>query len=170
MRPPGPRLVPRRSSKPPPPPGGAFHAAVGLLARRSHSGSELRRKLGRRGYDPGEVDAAVARLAELGLQDDRAFAESHVRRRSRSLGPLALSAELSARGIDRRLADAAMAHFTRDEQVASATGLAERLCARKPYATYRALLDSVGPKLMRRGFSMAVARAACEAAWRGAGD
>src|SRR5438477_127328 len=105
------------------------------MARRSHSRAELRRKLGRRGYDTLEVDAAVARLAELGLQDDRAFAEGHVRRRSRSLGPLALSAELVARGIDRRLADGAMVQFTRDEQLASATGVAVRFQA--PYATLR---------------------------------
>ena len=140
------------------------------MARRSHSRAELRRKLGRRGYDALEVDAAVARLAELGLQDDRAFAEGHVRRRSRSLGPLALSAELVARGIDRRLADGAMVQFTRDEQLASATAVAERLCGRKSFPTYRALLDTVGSKLLRRGFSMTVARAACEAVWRGAGD
>jgi len=73
-------------------------------------------------------------------------------------------------GIDRRLADGAMVQFTRDEQLASATGVAERLCGRKSFPTYRALLDTVGSKLLRRGFSMTVARAACEAVWRGAGD
>ncbi len=135
------------------------------MARRGHSQAELRRKLGRRGYDRTEVDAAVTRLVDLGLQDDRAFAVGHVRRRSRSLGPLALSAELTARGVDRDVADEAMARFTVDRQLAAARELAERLCGNTRYASYRELLDSVGAKLLRRGFSMPVARAACDALW-----
>jgi regulatory protein len=145
-------------------------AAVGLQARRSHSQAELRRKLGRRGYEEAEVDAALARLVEKGLQSDRAFAEAHVRRRSRSVGPLALSAELTARGVDRDLADGATAGFTSDQQLAAAISLAERLCGNRRYAGYRELLHAVGAKLLRRGFSMPVARAACDALWGGTSD
>lgn len=145
-------------------------AAVDLLARRSHSQAELRRKLGRRGYDQAEVEAALARLVERGLQSDRAFAEAHVRRRSLSLGPLALSAELKARGVDRGLADGAMAGFTSDQQLAAAIALAKRLCGKRQYANHRELLNAVGAKLMRRGFSMPIARSACDAAWDGTPD
>jgi len=162
--------VPPRSSRPKPPPVGALSAAVGLQARRSHSQAELRRKLGRRGYDGAEVDAALAQLVEKGLQSDGAFAEAHVRRRSRSLGPLALSAELTARGVDRDLADQAMAGFTPDRQLTSALKLAEHLCGNTRYASYRELLHGVGARLLRRGFSMPVARAACEAVWDGTSD
>jgi len=145
-------------------------AAVALQARRGHSQAELRRKLCRRGYDQAEVDDALARLVEKGLQSDGAFAEAHVRRRSRSLGPLALSAELTARGVDRDLADQAMARFTLDRQLTSALKLAERLCGNTRYASYRELLHAIGAKLLRRGFSMPVARAACEAIWNGTSD
>src|SRR5439155_1649062 len=106
----GPRLVPRKSSKKPL--AGALDTGLRLLARRSHSRFELRRKLGRRGYEEAEVDAAVARLVELRYLDDRSFAEGHVRRRSATRGPLALSAELAARGVDREPADrAVVTHF-----------------------------------------------------------
>ena len=159
--------MPRRSSSKGPPPVGAFDAAVGLLARRAHSQAELRRKLGRRGYDEAEVEAAVARLAELGLQSDRGFAEGHVRRRSRSLGPLALSAELAARGVDRETADRALGSLSLDAQVLAAHRLADRLAGNMAFASYRELLRSVGAKLLRRGFSIPVARAACEALWTG---
>jgi len=162
--------VPRRSSRQKPPPVGALSAAVALQARRGHSQAELRRKLGRRGYDEADVDSALAQLVEKGLQNDGAFAEGHVRRRSRLLGPLALSAELSARGVDRDVADGAMARFTVDRQLAAARQLAERLCGNTRYASYRELLHAVGAKLMRRGFSMPVARAACEALWAGTSD
>ena len=116
------------------------------------------------------MEAALARLVERGLQSDGAFADAHVRRRSRSLGPLALSAELTARGVDRDLADRAMARFTVERQLASAVKLAERLCGNTRYASYRELLHAVGARLMRRGFSMPVARAACEALWNGTSD
>jgi regulatory protein len=165
--------VPRRSSKPLT--GSAYEAGVGLLARRAHSRAELRRKLARRGFSVEDVDATVARLSRLGYLDDASFAAGHVRRRSATLGPLALSAELSARGVDRAVAGAALDAFDRPAQVTAATRLAERLfaplakrlAAHGRPAGYRELLDSVGAKLLRRGFSMAVARAACEAVWRG---
>ena len=108
-----------------------------------------------------ETEAALARLAELGYLDDRSFAEGLVRRREAVRGPLALSAELAARGVDRAHADAAVAAYGADAQLASATALAERLYAGKPVAGYREMLESVGTKLMRRGFAPTVVRAAC---------
>jgi regulatory protein len=107
------------------------------------------------------------RLAELGYLNDRAFAEGHVRRRSSGLGRLALSAELAARGVERAVADAALGGLDADGQLASATRLAERLFARKTFAGYREMLNSVGPKLMRRGFSPGTVRSACQAVWNG---
>lgn len=109
----------------------------------------------------------MARLERQGYVDDAAFAVGHVRRRAVSLGPLALSAELAARGVDRGLADAAVAGFDRAAQLAAATKLAERLSGARPPAGYRELLDSVGPKLLRRGYSQGVAREACRAVWSG---
>ncbi|HEY1420459.1 MAG TPA: RecX family transcriptional regulator [Candidatus Dormibacteraeota bacterium] len=149
---------------------GALDAGLTLLGRRAHSQTELRRKLGRRGHPEPEVDAALARLCELGYLDDRSFAEGHVRRRQVGLGPRALAAELAARGVDRQVADGALAGFDGDAQLASATRLAERLCGRKGYSGYREMLDSIGPKLLRRGFSPGIARAACRAAWSGAAE
>ncbi len=139
-----------------------------MLARRAHSRAEVRRKLGRRGYGEEEVESAVERLVELGYLDDRAFAEGHVRRRSAALGPLALSAELAARGVDRGLADSALGEFDEESQLTSATRLAERLFGNKAFAGYREMLDSVGPKLLRRGFAPGVVRSACRQVWDGA--
>jgi regulatory protein len=103
----------------------------------------------------------LIRLGELGYLNDLAFAEGLVRHRSASRGPRALSAELAARGVDKARADAAVAGFDTEAQLASATRLAERLYARKPASGYREMLDGVGAKLMRRGFSAAIVRSAC---------
>jgi regulatory protein len=134
---------------------------------RAHSRLELQRKLKRRGYGEDEVVGALGRMAEMGYLDDRKFAEGHVRRRSEGRGPLALAAELAARGVDRPAADAALGTFDRAAQVAAATTLARRLAGDRRPAGYRELLDSVGAKLLRRGFSMGVAQEACRAVWRG---
>jgi regulatory protein len=146
---------------------GAFDAGLNLLVFRAHSRSEIRRKLGRKGYGEEEVESAVARLIELGYLDDRSFAEAHVRRRSSALGPRALSAELAARGIDRAIADAVLGGFDEDRQLGTATHLAERLRGRKAFPGYREMLDSVGPKLLRRGFSAGIVRTACRQVWNG---
>ena len=112
----------------------------------------------------------MARLVELGFLDDAAFAEGHVRRRSHSLGPLALSSELAERGVDRRVASAALEGFDRPAQVTEAIRLAERLCAVRRPPGYRELLNSVGAKLLRRGYSIGVALEACRAVWAGTGE
>ncbi|HEV8597355.1 MAG TPA: regulatory protein RecX [Candidatus Dormibacteraeota bacterium] len=156
--------MPRRRSKPQPPVA-ALDAGLRLLARRAHSRVELRRKLSRRGYEEEDIRAALSRLAELGYVDDASFADGHIRRRSASLGPMALSAELAARGVDKHTAGAALRAFDRDAQLAAATRLAERLCGRNRPAGYGELLDTIGVKLLRRGFPQAVARDACRVVW-----
>ena len=138
-----------------------FARAIGLLARRAHSRSELRRKLRMKGYEVEAVEAAIARLAELGYLDDQAFARELVRRRGALRGPLALSAELAAKGVDRADVEAAVAEFDPEAQLLSATRLAGRLYARKPQIGHREMLDRVGAKLLRRGFTSTIVRAAC---------
>jgi regulatory protein len=128
----------------------------------------LRRKLRMKGFEPEAVDRAMARLTELGYLDDSSFARGFVRRRASLRGPRALSAELAARGIDRADADAAVAEFDSEAQLASATRLAGRLYARKVGASYREVLDSIGTKLLRRGFSTPIVRAACRSVMAGA--
>ena len=159
----------RRSSKPPPTTG-AFDAGIRLIAGRAHSRAELRRKLLRRGYDQAAVDAAEARLLEVGFLNDVVFAERYVGRRSRSVGPLVLSSELAARGVDREIADSAVERLPAHKQLLAAHRLADRLAGNTRYASYRELLHSVGAKLMRRGFSMGIARAACDGLWDGTLD
>jgi regulatory protein len=131
---------------------------------------ELKRKLSRRGYSEEQTEAALAKLSELRYLDDQSFAVGLVRRRGAVRGPMALSAELAARGVDRVHVDAALAGFDAEAQLAAATRLAERLYARKPQVGYRDMLNEVGSKLMRRGFSANVVRAACRAALTGTED
>ena len=149
------------------PSGDPLDRAVGLLARRAHSQWELRRKLRLKGFGAEAVDTAMARLVELGYLDDSAFAKGLVQRRGSLRGPRALSAELASKGVDRAEADAAVAGFDTEAQLVSATRLAERLYARKAGTGYREMLDTIGTKLLRRGFSAPVVREACRSVLAG---
>ena len=138
------------------------------MARRAHSKWELQRKLRMKGFGSEAVESAMARLVELGYLNDSSFARGLVRNRGGRRGPRALSAELAAKGVDRADADAAVAEFDPEAQLASATRLADRLYARKPVIGYREMLDKIGTKLLRRGFPVPIVRAACLSVLTGA--
>jgi regulatory protein len=134
-----------------------------LLGGRAHSRVELQRKLARRGYTSEEVDAALARLEELGYLNDLAFAEGLVRVRSASRGPRALSAELAKRGVGRAQADRALASYDDALQLASAMRNIVRTYGRREITDYREMLNQVGSRLLRQGYSAITVRAACRA-------
>ena len=123
----------------------------------------MQRKLARRGYTPDEVDAALVRLDELGYLNDLAFAEGLVRVRSSSRGPRALSAELAKRGVGRAQADRALASYNDALQVATAMRIIERTYGKREITEYQEMLDRVGNKLLRLGFSTTIVRGACRA-------
>jgi len=83
---------------------------------------------------------------------------------------MALSAELGARGVDREVAEAAIDRLSPDIELLAAQKLAGRLAGNTRYASYRELLQSVGAKLRRRGFSMEAVRKACDRLWRGTAE
>lgn len=134
-----------------------------LLSGRAHSRVEMQRKLARRGYSSEEVDSALARLSELGYLNDLSFAEGLVRVRSVSRGPRALSAELARRGVGRAQADRALASYNDALQLASAMRIIERTYGKREITDYREMLDRVGNKLLRLGFSTTIVRGACRA-------
>jgi regulatory protein len=82
-------------------------AAARFLEARSRSVTEVRRRLTGAGYQRALVDGAIERLLELGVLDDRAFAEAWIasRDRARPRGERVLRQELLQKGIDRPLID-----------------------------------------------------------------
>jgi regulatory protein len=82
-------------------PDSVMRAAVALLAVRQRSIAETRKRLLQRGFDATVVDETIARLVELGLLNDAAFAHSWVesRDRARPRGRETLRSELVRQGI-----------------------------------------------------------------------
>jgi regulatory protein len=82
-----------------------LNAAARFLQARSRSVDEVRRHLTGAGYRDDLVEAAVARLLDLGMLDDRAFGRAWVesRDRARPRGEQTLRRELAMKGIDREV-------------------------------------------------------------------
>jgi len=92
-------------------PAVVLEAAARFLEARSRSVAEVRRRLTSAGYRVALVDDAIARLGDLGILDDEAFARAWVesRDRARPRGERALRDELRLKGIDRPLVDLVLA-------------------------------------------------------------
>ena len=92
-------------------PAVVLEAAARFLEARSRSVHEVRRRLGGAGYRADLVDSAIARMTELGMLDDEAFARTWVesRDRARPRGERAIREELRIKGIDRETADLVLA-------------------------------------------------------------
>ena len=75
--------------------------ALNYLTRRDHSQSELAQKLRGKKFPHDDIQAHIASLAQEGLLNDSRFAENYCRyRRAKGYGPLRISMELQARGIN----------------------------------------------------------------------
>jgi regulatory protein len=86
-----------------------YDAAVGALARRSHSVHEMRQYLERRSGDPTLAASVLSRLRAGGLVDDARYARQFARDRSanRRQGRFRIARELRARGVaDKHIAAA----------------------------------------------------------------
>ena len=152
-----------RSTREPEP---AYQRALGLLVRREHSATELKRKLRDRGVEADELNAALETLQRQGFQDDRRYAEALVRSRALAgQGPVRIRAELRMNGVTGGDIDGAFESAEGDgldwaaiaHQVAARFGSALRR-ARGPEAVkqrHRAIAF-----LLRRGFSQEQARQA----------
>ncbi len=103
-----------------------------LLSRAAQTRRGLARKLRARGFSAQAVRHAVARMAELGYLDDRAFAEAWVRSRlsSRKDGVNALYRGLLARGVARPLAEEVLQRlYPIEEEVETGLALVRGLVA-----------------------------------------
>lgn len=155
-------------------PAVVLEAAARFLESRARSVAEVRRRLTGAGYRADLVDGAVARLLDLGMLDDDAFARSWVesRDRARPRGERAIRKELALKGIDRSTVDLvlgerreAVAAMSADDRAAVSPDEAagERLLARHA----RSLARVVDPRqrrqrayalLARNGFDPVVCR------------
>ncbi|MDQ3696584.1 MAG: recombination regulator RecX [Gemmatimonadota bacterium] len=133
--------------------------ALNMLAFRARSARDLRRRLIEKGEPADLADAAIARLAELGLIDDAQFARQFAR--SKVLGPglskRRLHQELFRKGVARDVAEESIAAVMAEDEV-NESAIIERL-ARKKLSTLVALDPATRRRrifgfLARRGYDI----------------
>lgn len=125
-----------------------------LLGRRDYTAAELQNTLSVRGYPDDEVTAAIARLAEDKLIDDRRVAAAFVRTavQVKGRGRHRIQRELEARGVNRALIQELIASLAPDDEAAAIEQvLARRRTPARPSTAERRRLFQ---HLLRRGFSV----------------
>jgi regulatory protein len=125
-----------------------------LLTTRARSRAELATALARRGIPADVVEQVLCRFGEVGLIDDRAFAQAFVvsRHSSQGLARRALSVQLRARGVDAPTVTAALRELDGGTEEATARALVRRrlpgTAGRDPQERARRLVGV----LARRGY------------------
>jgi len=131
--------------------------AAGLLSRRAWTRADLTRRLYRRGA-PADVAAdVVADLVARGHVDDAAFAHQWTATRSaRGYGAARLRAELSVRGVETAVIDAALAALDSGEALELARAAASRRLSALGGGDPRRVAGRLRDHLLRRGYPAAL--------------
>jgi regulatory protein len=161
-------VSPGRGPPKPLAPERAWDYALWLLGRQAYTTAEVRERLRRRSLPEPDAERVVARLLELGLLDDRAYAENYVERRTATRGRLALQSELRRKGVAQPLIEAALAAESDEGQGRAAAALLRKQAWRFEAATGGDATAAAKARakayalLARRGFPPDAVRAAID--------
>jgi regulatory protein len=143
----------------------AVEGALRLLSLSPRSEKDLGLRLRRLGLGREAVEAAVARMKELGYLDDARFAQSYVQARQ-SVTPRSrryLAFELGQKGVARDLSAPALEEVS-DEDAAYAA--AQRRLPSLRNADQASFQRRLASFLAGRGFGYGIVRAIIERCWR----
>ena len=140
-----------------------YEAALTMLDRAAHSSGNLRAKLERAGYVSPAAEAAVARLVENRLVDDRRYAERIAQTQlNKAAGAYAVRRKLRAKRLSEEDIDAAMEGFDGEQQSAACRAAAEKLWRKYSALPAREGKAKLSQALARRGFGWDAIRSAVE--------
>jgi len=142
-----------------------YNAATRFLGYRPRSRTEVEARLLQHGYRPATVGQVIARLRELELLDDAAFARYWAENREEfsPRGRRLMTLELRRKGLDRDTIERAVAGLDED---ASALRAAEKKLRTLTAADYDTFRRRLGDYLARRGFGYDTIDRTLAALWR----
>jgi len=131
-----------------------------LLTAAARPRAALAVALAQRGIPDQVADAVLNRFVEVGLIDDRAYAEAFVvaKHRDRALGVSALRTELRRKGVDEVTVDAAVQALDQDAERERARALISRRVDSAMGDGVQAARRRLIGLLARRGYTADVAR------------
>jgi len=150
----------------------AVDRAYNYLSYRPHSREEVRRYLRRKETPPAIIDAALARLEQLDLVNDHAFASFWVESREQfsPRGARALKNELRMKGVEREVVEE-LIDDEKDEERAMLAGRKKALSlVRIPTMDFATFRTRLGSFLQRRGFGYEVSTRTVRALWKELGE
>jgi regulatory protein len=126
-----------------------------LLQFRARTRAELAQALGRKGIEQGVIERVLGRLDEVGLIDDKGFAEVWVRSRHtyEGLGRRALAAELRRKGVDDAVTAEAVAAVDYDAEEERARQLVRKKLRTMSGADGSVQVRRLVGMLARKGYS-----------------
>jgi len=139
--------------------------ALRFLETRPRSEREVRTRLAQKGASPDLIDRVIARLRDLRLIDDAAFARFWIENRARfsPRGARALKAELRQKGL---AADVVAEVDESVDEAAGARDLARRYARRLAKLDRQTFRQKLWAQLARRGFDYDVIGPAIDEAWQ----
>ncbi|MGJ4849437.1 regulatory protein RecX [Bacillota bacterium Meth-B3] len=141
-----------------------YESALKLLSLSARTSAEIEKKLTQRGFVRPAICAALERLTEAHLIDDRALAERLVELKAeKPVGRYALKQKLRAKGVSDEDAQAALEQLTDEQQRSACRQMAEKLYPRYRDIGARAARAKLSQALARRGFSWDAIGAAVDA-------
>jgi len=128
-----------------------------FISYRPRSVAEVKRNLRKKTYDEAVIAEVLARMQELQLLDDRAFALYWIEQREtfKPRSQMALRQELMQKGVERAIIDDVLGAV---DDTAVARKAAEKRTARWQHLPADQFHDKMGGYLQRRGFSYGVIR------------
>lgn len=143
--------------------------ALRFLGPRARTVREVERHLDRCEFGEAEIDVVTARLAELGLLDDFAYAEAYVETRlaTKPVSRAHLREQLLAHEACEEAIDRALAAVDEKTQAESALAVAEKYARQYEKLPPDEKRELVLRRLLSRGYCYDEARAALERALGG---
>ncbi|MBI2953260.1 MAG: RecX family transcriptional regulator [Chloroflexi bacterium] len=144
----------------------AMDSALRFLSYRPRSEKEVRQNLARKGFSESFVAKIVARLTDLRLIDDEAFARFWVQNREEHSprSHRALRFELRAKGVDSDVLEEAI-EDTADQESSALAAARKKLRALKNLE-YNDFRQRLGGYLGRRGYDYETTKSVVNTLWR----
>lgn len=137
----------------------AMYTAIWHIERTRKTSGQIREVLRRKAFTDEYIDHTIARLIEINLLDDRAYAHDYVNSRKKSRGDRSLRNELRTKGMPVELIEEALEEeLSEDDQEDAALMLARKKAASIPRdLDNQKKTQRIVGTLIRRGFSPSVA-------------
>jgi len=143
----------------------AYQRALRYVGYRPRTEAELRRYLAQRGAAEAHIEAAIARLRDLNLVDDTAFAHAWVADRItfHPRGRRALRAEMRQKGLAEDTIDQTLENI---DEAALAYQAAQKGVRRYRNLEWPAFRQKMTAYLARRGFPYSIVQEAVQRVWQ----